>query len=137
MDDILEDKPQSLLTTSQTMWIFWTMFKKLPVKLKRNHLTLQYFFLILLFEKNRKKLEKSQADIKLRLKQNFCKQKILDQLPMNTWRKTTLVQRNYTLIGRAILYLRRICWILLKAIEILDSKETFSRKRMVRLMIRI
>ena len=137
MDDILEDKPQSLLTTSQTMWIFWTMFKKLPVKLKRNHLTLQYFFLILLFEKNRKKLEKSQADIKLRLKKNFCKQKILDQLPMNTWRKTTLVQRNYTLIGRAILYLRRICWILLKAIEILDSKETFSRKRMVRLMIRI
>ena len=137
MDDTLEDKPQSLLTTSQTMWIFWTMFKKLPVKLKRNHLSLQYIFLILLFEKNRKKLEKSQADIKLRLKKNFCKQKILDQLPMNTWRKTTLVQRNYTWIGRAILYLRRICWILLKAIEILDSKEIFSRKRMVRLMIRI
>ena len=137
MDDILEDKPQSLLTTSQTMWIFWTMFKKLPVKLKRNHLSLQYIFLILLFEKNRKKLEKSQADIKLRLKKNFCKQKILDQLPMNTWRKTTLVQRNYTWIGRAILYLRRICWILLTAIEILDSKEIFSRKRMVRLMIRI
>ena len=63
------------------------MFKKLPVKLKRNHLSLQYIFLILLFEKNRKKLEKSQADIKLRLNKNFCKQKILDQLPMNTCEK--------------------------------------------------
>ena len=45
---------------------------------------------------------------------------------MRTWRKTIVVQRNYIWIERAILYLRRICWILLKIIEILDLKWMFT-----------
>ena len=126
-----------VLTTSQTMWIFWTMFKKLSVKLKRNHLTLQYIFLILLFEKT-EKTGKISGWYKVKaIKKTFVSKKYWINCQWILGRKTTLVQRNYTWIGRAILYLRRICWILLKAIEILDSKEIFLRKRMVRLMIRI
>ena len=50
------------------------MFKKLSIKLKRNHPTLQYRFLILLFKNTEKKIGKSRADAISRLK-NYCKQK--------------------------------------------------------------
>lgn len=52
------------------MWIFWTLLKELSRKLKRNHLTLQYIFLTLLFKKT-KKLEKPHADTNSRLLKTF------------------------------------------------------------------
>ena len=53
------------------MWIFWTRLKKLLIKLKRNHLTLQHLFLISLLEKT----EIIWTNLALIQTQGFCKQK--------------------------------------------------------------
>ena len=59
MDDILVDKPQSLILHVGTNDLtndlnFLNNVKKLSIKLKRNHPTLHYLFLILSFERTEK-----------------------------------------------------------------------------------